>query len=326
MARFFGSFPKIAYDLTGKQLKTFNKVTDIFFRLRIIREILANISAYYEYIIREGDTPEILAEKIYGEAEAHWVILMANDIIDAQYDWPLNNRDFKKFLLAKYGSIEKAKTTIHHYEKVVTRTEEFSGIQTELRYQIDYEPKTNYELRTTLLMDGENTFAANDSIVGNGFTATVYDASPPYYTFKDISKENTKKIILGGILTSTNSSNTLTIAGSVSTDGTLYVNGSIFFDTGEAFDTYISLPDVQYVQTFNWGTSNNTTTTTTLEGRTITQITNRNAISNYDYEVEHNESKRPIKIIKPEYYPKIIKDFDTLTGNVKTPYIRRLIV
>lgn len=324
MAKFFNLFPKIAYDITGKRLKTYNQVTNIFFRLRVIREILSNVSAYYEYLVKDSDTPENLAEKIYGDAEAHWIILMANDIIDGQYDWPLNDRDLKKYLIAKYGSIEKSQTSVHHYEKIITRIENLSDIETQYRYQIDYEPKEEYELKTTILTEGSNTFAANDSIIGTGFSATVLDASPPYYTLHNISKKDTANLIFDKILTSTNSSNTLSVAGSISHDGVLYVNGSIFFDTGINYDTYISLPDIQYVQTFNWGRTNNTTTTTTVPGRTITQITNRAIVSNYDYEVEKNEAKRSIKIIKANYYPQIMKELDVLTGNIKTAYIRRL--
>lgn len=88
MSKYFSLFPKIQYDIAGNKYSNFQNITNIFFRVRIIKDVLSNLSAYYYHIIRDGDTPEILAEKVYGDAEAHWIILLSNDIVDPQYDWP----------------------------------------------------------------------------------------------------------------------------------------------------------------------------------------------------------------------------------------------
>jgi hypothetical protein len=232
MALYFEKFPKISYDIQGKRLANYSLVSNIFFRIRVIREVLNNISAYYEYLIKEDDTPEILAEKVYGTSEAHWLILLSNDIVDPQYDWPLNNRDFQKYIINKYGSIANAKTTYHHYEKVIRREESLSGTITETRFVI------------------------NQSNVAN----SMADSTIPY-------------------------------------------------------DTYNSLSATQDVDTINMGS-----------GKTVIELTNRDAISNYDYEDSLNEKKRNIKIIKPEYYGQIIREFDALTKtNERIPYIRRLV-
>lgn len=232
MSQFFEKFPKIPYDIQGKRLTSYSLVTNVFFRLRVVRTVLGNIAAYYEYLVKDDDTPEILAEKVYGAAEAHWLILLANDIVDPQYDWPLNSRDFQKYLIKKYGSISNAKTTYHHYEKVVTREESLSGVIT------------------------ENRFVINQSNVA----ISMADTTVPY-------------------------------------------------------DTYNSLPETQDVDTINMG-----------NGKTVIEITNRAAITNYDYENDLNEKKRNIKIIKPEYYAQIIREFDALTKtNERIPYLRRLV-
>lgn len=139
MSLFFNKFPKIAYDINGSTYPSYNIITDITFRIGVIREVMDRFSAYYEYTIRDGETPEILAEKVYGNAEAHWVILYANEIYDAQYDWPLNERDFVKYITKKYGSIQAAKTGIHHYEKVVGREVNQSGNGLFERFVVDYD-------------------------------------------------------------------------------------------------------------------------------------------------------------------------------------------
>lgn len=225
---FFDKFPVLAYDIAGKKLSNYQVSTNIFFRIRILREILGNISAYYEYLISDSDTPEILADKVYGNPEAHWIILMANDIIDPQYDWPLNYKNFNNYIINKYGSIANAKTQIHHYEKVITREEQLTGIVTESRFTVNFDKLT------------DNT------------------PSVPY-------------------------------------------------------DYYENLPETQEVNTYN------------LEnGRTVTEIIRREAITYYDYESQLNDNKRSIKIIKPEYYGQILKEFEDLT-NTKPSYIRKLV-
>lgn len=138
MPKYFEKFPRIAYDINGGPLTNYDKAVNIFFRLRFIRKTLENTGAYYEYLITDADTPEILADRFYGDSEAHWIILLANNIIDPQYDWPLNVSDFNNYIIDKYTSIENAQSTIHHYEKVIQREESLSGIVTETRFEINY--------------------------------------------------------------------------------------------------------------------------------------------------------------------------------------------
>jgi len=134
---YFELFPRTGYDIDGKLITKYQTVTNIFFRVRVIREVLQNISAYYEHTISDGDTPEILAEKVYRDPGAYWIILLANEIVDPQYEWPLDSRSFRKYIVNKYGSISNAKTTYHHYEKVITREESFTEIVTETRFIIN---------------------------------------------------------------------------------------------------------------------------------------------------------------------------------------------
>jgi hypothetical protein len=230
MGKYFDKIPQLLYNIDGKQLSTYQTATNIFFRVRVIRNVLENVSAYYDYLVKDDDTPEILAEKVYGDSEAHWIILLSNQIIDPQYDWPLNESDFSEYIIGKYGSISNSKTSIHHYEKVITRENSIAGMATESRFIIN-----------------QTKLTANDMDV-------------PY-------------------------------------------------------DTYTTLPETQEVDTYNLD-----------DNETVIQVIRRDAISCYDYEYDINEKRRAIKIIKPEYYGQIIREFNTLTGlNERTPYIRRLV-
>jgi hypothetical protein len=139
MANFYSKFPIINYNINrgADSVNNFTGVTNILFRFGFLTNILKNSAAYEEYIIKDGETPEMLADRFYGNPEAHWVIMLANNIIDPHYDWPLDNRSFDDFIVNKYGSFETAQTTYHHWEKVVTRKDSFTGDETVQKFQID---------------------------------------------------------------------------------------------------------------------------------------------------------------------------------------------
>ncbi len=144
---YFDRLPNIRYDINHTKIGAkYETVTNIFFRVRVIQEVLDNINSYYVVEIEDGETPEILAEKAYGDPGGNWVITIANNIIDPQWEWPLNYDEFQNYIIGKYGSIANAKTTVHHYEMVVTRTIQPDNITTEHRYTVNKEKLTNNNL------------------------------------------------------------------------------------------------------------------------------------------------------------------------------------
>jgi len=84
MPTFFNKFPAVRYDMENKRYSYQNNqiVTNVLFRIGIIKEVLTNIASYYEYTVRDDEKPEILADKFYNDPEGHWVILYANNIFD----------------------------------------------------------------------------------------------------------------------------------------------------------------------------------------------------------------------------------------------------
>lgn len=132
---YFGNFPRFRYDVNYGGYPVTEDVTDIFFRIGMIKEVLKNVTAYYAYEIKDGDTPDVLANKMYGDSGAGWIILYANNMFDPQWDWPLDYRTFNTYIENKYGSVDIAKINIHHYEKVVTRT--VNGTTNVTRYTVD---------------------------------------------------------------------------------------------------------------------------------------------------------------------------------------------
>lgn len=137
---YFSSFPQILYNQNFASGKPNNVlVSDIFFRTKF-REVIKNENiSYYFYTIKDNETPETLARLYYGNPELYWIIFYVNDIVDPYYDWPLSSENFQSYIIEKYGSLEYAQTTIHHYEMVITTTDSATGEEFVNSFEIDYD-------------------------------------------------------------------------------------------------------------------------------------------------------------------------------------------
>ncbi|NDB58932.1 hypothetical protein EB001_10825 [bacterium] len=195
MSTFLDTFPKIQYDIVKAKQSNYQIITNILFRIGIIKDILSNISAYYNLSIIDGETPEIIASKIYGNPEAYWMILYANDIHDPQYDWPMTSTVFKKYLESKYGTVNAAQTGIHHHEKVIIKTESLSGIKSEWRSVINYDKLTENDMGIPYDYYLSPAFANSvvDIVSVNGQTVTQVTTveAISYYDYEE--RENEKK-------------------------------------------------------------------------------------------------------------------------------------
>lgn len=107
---FFSNFPKILYDINNSKNDVL--ATDFFRRLKIRSKVLNESFLYDLYDIADGDTPETIAYKHFGDTNLHWVILITNDITDRYYDWPLTTEQFESYINDKYSNPDG----VHHYE------------------------------------------------------------------------------------------------------------------------------------------------------------------------------------------------------------------
>jgi hypothetical protein len=109
---YFSKFPMMAYSVKGD--KTYQFLPDIIRRVKLRANIRNGLFMFDNYDVSEGETPETIAFKWFGDTEYHWVILMTNNIIDRYYQWPLTQPQFQVHLEDKYGvgNID----AVHHYE------------------------------------------------------------------------------------------------------------------------------------------------------------------------------------------------------------------
>lgn len=117
MSFYFRPFPKINYDV--KKNNSPLLLTDITKRYKI-RDILQQKAAiYYNYTIRDGDRPDLIAFKYYGDETLDWLIFLCNNMMDPYYDWPLDYRKFTAYMKSLYGSVDVAKSTVFEYRKIL---------------------------------------------------------------------------------------------------------------------------------------------------------------------------------------------------------------
>lgn len=109
---YFAKFPRILYPFEINGKLTAKLITDVTINVRIVKEILQNITVYDEYDIQDGETPEIISEKVYGSPLYHWVIMVINERFDYLNDWPMEQFALDEYITNKYG---ETKYDTHHY-------------------------------------------------------------------------------------------------------------------------------------------------------------------------------------------------------------------
>ena len=98
------------YDM--KNDDNYKLLPDILRRVKQRNAIKSGQFIFDTYDVRDGEKPEDIAYKWFGDAELHWVILMTNNVTDRYYQWPMTQPQFQAFLEDKYSNPDG----IHHYE------------------------------------------------------------------------------------------------------------------------------------------------------------------------------------------------------------------
>ena len=96
MAFYFRPFPKIQYDIKKNKLPLL--LTNVTARYKIRDVLKSKVAIYYDYIVKDGDRPDLIAYKYYDDETLDWLIYLVNDIIDPYYDWPLKQDAFEKYM------------------------------------------------------------------------------------------------------------------------------------------------------------------------------------------------------------------------------------
>lgn len=170
---FFNDFPLVPYDLDRTSTTNTKLVVDVLLRVKIAKDLQNENMIYYKYDVQDGDTPEIIAKKYYGDPTKHWIILLSNNILDPFYDWPLTTTNLQNVLISKYGSVANSQTTTHHYEKVITQKDSVTSNITINKYVIDQDTYNSLPETTTVVKNLSN--GTSVTIITERKIVTSYD-------------------------------------------------------------------------------------------------------------------------------------------------------
>lgn len=142
--QYFDTLPKVLYTQNGVA----SIYTNLLARVSVIPQILKDPLIYYSYDIQEGDTPEIIAHKYYGDSYRYWIVLFANELLDPQWDWPMTSRVFEQYLADKYPSTN-VYSEVEYYEKIITQYDSNTQTTTVNNVRIDEDTYNNLPVTQT---------------------------------------------------------------------------------------------------------------------------------------------------------------------------------
>lgn len=101
---YFSKFPLVKYPIKDGDTFRFAYARNLLRRVVLSDGLKSSDSAFIEYNIKDGERPEHIAEKLYGDPTFHWLVLLTNDIIDPYYDWYKSESALQDFIQKKYGN------------------------------------------------------------------------------------------------------------------------------------------------------------------------------------------------------------------------------
>lgn len=194
MAKYFSKFPQTYYKQNDEGYR--DVVTNIISRYAIEKNIRDNLSFYINYTIKDGETPEEIAYRIYNSPERHWLVLAANDIIDVEEQWPLTHNQLNDYINDKYfesgdgtnfGGLKWAANTVYAYYK--TETVVAPKGTTIQKFQVDSNTYANANL---VSVSSQSVTLTDGTII----TINKNKETKTYYEYEYEENENKRNIRL----------------------------------------------------------------------------------------------------------------------------------
>lgn len=209
MSKYFNYFPKTQYYLNDDN-NSLDYITNLNTTFTFDPSMKQSAILFYEYDISDGETPEMIADKVYGSPEKHWIILGLNNIQHPQFDWPMQQNDLVSYIDKKYRGVSYA----------------------------------------------------NTSTSGAGITWSQNNVKSYYKKFKRTDSK------------------------------------------GNVTNDIINLDAARYANV-----SSSSSTVTLNSGDIVTEVVSKYTQTYYEYELEKNEIKRSIKLLKPEFVSRVEQEF-----------------
>ena len=145
MPSYFQQVPNFEYanaTKDGKNISDYSEVKNLFKRGKLRDDIFGDLTFFTKYQIVGDERPDNVAYKRYDDETLDWVVLLSNNILNIQTEWPMTQQTYYDFLIMKYGSEEKLNETHHHETIEVKNTSGAvivrAGLTVKSDYSIDY--------------------------------------------------------------------------------------------------------------------------------------------------------------------------------------------
>ena len=100
----------------GRSEGDYSIVKNFFKRAKLRDDIFQDLAFFTKYTVIGDDRPDTVATKIYDDPTLDWVVLLSNNIVSIQSEWPLGQAAFNTYVTEKYGDETTLYSGIHHYE------------------------------------------------------------------------------------------------------------------------------------------------------------------------------------------------------------------
>jgi hypothetical protein len=180
MSSYFQRVPDLNYvsRLPDAKIGDYVRVKNLFKKGKLREDIFQNVAFFEKYKILGDDRPDNVAFEVYDDASLDWIVLLSNNILNVQTEWPLPQTDFDRFVLDKYGDYDTLYNGIHHYETEEVKNSQGvtivpAGLQVDSSYSVSYYdfftdqqittgnisiPVTNYEYEEEVENNKRNIF------------------------------------------------------------------------------------------------------------------------------------------------------------------------
>ena len=121
---YFDEFPDIllpSFANDRNSSSDFVRSKNLFKRAKIRDDFFSTATVFDLYSIIGDDRPDNVAQKLYGDSDLDWVVLLSNNIINIRDEWPMSQYDLERYLDNKYS--QEQLSEIHHYETKEVKTD-----------------------------------------------------------------------------------------------------------------------------------------------------------------------------------------------------------
>ena len=307
---FFKHIPNINYDF--KSDGKFYQAKDLFRKVSVWSYLQEGVAGYSYYRITEGERPDVVAAKLYGDSTLYWTFWLVNENLQDHSDWPKSQGLFQKFLDRKYPG--KCLVAANSTDIVAaspglkfTLGEKVSQSSTAYGFVTEVNP-THNRITVQIPLTATSSFTAGSTVTGasSGKSFTISsiqnerDAVNHYITTIVGQVDGTVTAQTPQLVELTTANSLIEVGQTVTGAG---ISGSVSVEAID--DTTLTLSTQQSIV-------DNTVLSFGTQPIRTTVSTNNTSVTNENYELDLNEERHLIKYIPGHYVNRVVREFVNL--------------